>query len=65
MPDTRKLTNWDNEQSKMKRFINAVLLCYMKGKDNLFIYLFSQTRKPWSLHYLMWRELFSAILLSH
>ena len=23
----------------MKRFLNAVLLCYMKGKDNL-IYLF-------------------------
>ena len=49
----------------MKRFINAVLLRYMKGKANFFIYLFSQTRKLWSLHYLMWRELFSAILLSH
>ena len=29
----------------MKRFLNAVLLCYMKGKDNL-IYLFIYFLKP-------------------
>ena len=47
---TRKLTNGDQVQCKMKRFINTVLLCYMKGKANS-INLFSQTCKPWSLHY--------------